>query len=274
MPTSLPSVAILGTGHMGGAILGGLQQPGVSVDQIFITTRSEASVAGYRGPGVQAKSLEKDPLANHWAVASADIIVVGVKPYQIVELLSDIAPHAKPTAVVVSVAAGVTIEQMEAVWPGSLVRCMPNTPSQVGRGVTGMALGSRVTPEHHTRVRALFETVGQVLEVPESEINALSAFSGSGPAYVYFLMEQFVNVAQAKGFSQAEAKLMVEETFHGALALLETTGDEPQALREAVTSPGGTTAAALAVFANAGLPELISQAVDAAVARATELAGD
>ena len=274
MPTSLPSVAILGTGHMGGAILGGLQQPGVSVDQIFITTRSEASIPSYGGTTVQAKSLEKDPLANHWAVASADIIVVGVKPYQIVELLSDIAPHAKPTAVVVSVAAGVTIEQMEAVWPGALVRTMPNTPSQVGRGVTGMAVGSRVTPEHHALVRALFETVGQVVEVPESNINALSAFSGSGPAYVYFLMEQFVNVAQAKGFSKDQATLMVEETFYGALALLETTGSEPQALREAVTSPGGTTAAALAVFGDANLPETISQAVDAAVARASELAGD
>jgi len=274
MPTSLPSVAILGTGHMGGAILGGLQQPGVSVEQIFITTRSEASGTAYRGTGVQAKSLEKDPLANHWAVASADIIVVGVKPYQVVELLSDIAPHAKPTAVVVSVAAGVTIEQMEAVWPGSLVRAMPNTPSQVGRGVTGMAVGSRVTPEHHAAVRALFETVGQVVEVRETDINALSAFSGSGPAYVYFLIEQFVNVAQAKGFSKEHATLLVEETFHGALALLESTGSEPQALREAVTSPGGTTAAALAVFGEANLAETISQAVDAAVARATELAGD
>lgn len=274
MPTSLPSVAILGTGHMGGAILGGLQQPGVSVEQIFITTRSEASVAAYRGTGVQAKSLEKDPLANHWAVASADIIVVGVKPYQVIELLSDIASHAKPTAVVVSVAAGVTLKQMEVVWPGSLVRTMPNTPSQVGRGVTGMALGTRVTPEHHALVRTLFETVGQVVEVPESNINALSAFSGSGPAYVYFLIEQFVNVAHAKGFSKEQAKLLVEETFHGALALLESTGSEPQALREAVTSPGGTTAAALAVFGDANLAETISQAVDAAVARAAELAGD
>lgn len=274
MPTSFPTVAILGTGHMGGAILGGLQQPGVNVDALRVTTRSEASAVSHNRGGVEARSLEADALANEWAVTGADVIVLGVKPYQILELLAEVVPSARPDAVVVSVAAGVTLGQLEALWPGSVIRTMPNTPSQVSRGVTGMAMGSRVPENHRGLVRSLFETVGSVVEVPESDINALSAFSGSGPAYVFFLLEAFVEQAVARGFTPAQAKLMVEETFHGALALLEHTGSEPQQLREAVTSPGGTTAAALAVFAEAGLPDLISRAVDAAVARAEELAGN
>lgn len=274
MPTSFPTVAILGTGHMGGAILGGLQQPGVSVAALRVTTRSEASAVAHRRGVVEARSLEEDALANGWAVTDADIIVLGVKPHHILELITEIAPFAPPDAVVVSVAAGVTLEQMEAVWPGSVIRTMPNTPSQVGRGVTGMAMGSRVQEDHRRLVQSLFETVGSVVEVPESQINALSAFSGSGPAYVFFLIEAFVGQAVNQGFTREQATLMVEETFHGALALLEQTGSEPQELREAVTSPGGTTAAALAVFVDADLPAVISRAVDAAVARAKELAGN
>jgi len=274
MPTSFPTVAILGAGHMGGAILGGLQQRGVQVDALRVTTRSEASAVVHRRGVVEVRSLEEDALANQWAVTDAEIIVLGVKPYQILELLTEIAPFARPDAVVVSVAAGVTLEQMEAVWPGAVIRTMPNTPVQVGRGVTGMAMGSRVTTEHHSVVRSLFETVGSVVEVPESNIDALSAFSGSGPAYVFFLIEAFVQLAIERGFSSDVAKVMVEETFHGALALLDQTGSEPQDLREAVTSPGGSTAAALAVFADADLPAVISRAVDAAAARAQELAGD
>lgn len=274
MPTSFPTVAILGTGHMGGAILGGLDQPGVTVAALRVTTRSEASAVTHNRAGVDARSLEKDPAANQWAVTGADIIVLGVKPHLIVDLLADIAPAVEPGAVVVSVAAGVTLAQLEALWPGSVIRSMPNTPAQVGRGVTGVAMGSRVTAEHRSMVRSLFETIGSVVEVPESDINALSAFSGSGPAYVFFLLEAFVDQAVARGFTPAHAKLMMEETFHGALALLEHTGSEPQELREAVTSPGGTTAAALAVFAEADIPAVISRAVDAAVARAQELAGN
>ena len=274
MTTSLSSVAILGTGHMGGAILGGLTQPGIQPAGVWVTTRTQASAVAHHHLVTEARSLEKDPSANQWAAAKADIIVLGVKPHQIIELVQEIAPHAKAGAVLVSVAAGITIAQMEAVWPGAVIRSMPNTPARVGRGVTGISLGSKVSSQQRDTVRAVFETVGEVLEVPESEINLLSAFSGSGPAYVFFLMEQFVKVALQKGFTQDTAKVMVEETFQGALALLDQTGGEPEELRAAVTSPGGTTQAALAVFGDAGLPELISEAVDAAVTRAKELAGD
>lgn len=274
MVTFLPHIALVGTGHMGGAILSGLCQPGVTTGGLVATTRSESSAALLRRDGVEVISLESDPQANVKAVQDADIIVLGVKPYAILELLGELASHAKPDAVVVSIAAGITVPSMEALWPGAVVRAMPNTPSQVGRGVTGMSTGSAVSSAQRESVRAMFQTVGAVIDVAEAQINALSALSGSGPAYVYLLIERFLEVATAHGFSDADAKVMVQGTFSGAMALLEQSGETPAALRAAVTSPGGTTEFALKVFAEADLTRVIHSAVAAAVARAEELAGD
>lgn len=274
MATFLPHIALVGTGHMGGAILSGLCQPAVTTGGLVATTRSESSAALLRRDGVEVISLESDPQANVRAVRDADIIVLGVKPYAILELLGELTSHAKPDAVVVSIAAGITVPSMEALWPGAVVRAMPNTPSQVGRGVTGMSTGSVVSSAQRESVRAMFQTVGAVIDVAEAQINALSALSGSGPAYVYLLIERFLEVATAHGFSDADAKVMVQGTFSGAMALLEQSGETPAALRAAVTSPGGTTESALKVFAEADLTRVIHSAVAAAVARAEELAGD
>jgi pyrroline-5-carboxylate reductase len=274
MVTSLPRIALLGTGNMGGAILSGLLQPGVTTAGIVATTFSETSAARVRERCAEAISLENNPHANIAAVKDADIIVLGVKPHAIIELLSVIAPHAKAGALVMSVAAGITLGAMEKVWPGALVRAMPNTPAQVGRGVTGIALGRTVTAEQRESVRALWATTGAVLEVDESQINALSALSGSGPAYVYFLIERFHEVALSYGFSDDDARSMVHGTFAGAMELLEYSRETPSNLRTAVTSPGGTTEAALRVFRDADLTAIIHQATDAAIARAREIAGD
>lgn len=274
MATLLPRISILGTGHMGGAILTGLIQPGVTTKGLVATTQSEASAVAVRSKGVEVRSLENDPRANSEAITKADIIVLGVKPHAILELLSEVAPHAQPHAVVVSVAAGITVSSMEALWPGAVVRAMPNTPAQVGMGVTGMALGSSVSAAQRTIVRSMFETVGSVIEVAEEDINALSALSGSGPAYVYFFIERFLEVAHAHGFSHADATLMIQGTFSGAMALLEKSGATPADLRTAVTSPGGTTEAALKVFGEADLTRIIHSATEAAIARARELSGN
>jgi len=274
MVTKLPRIAILGAGNMGGAILQGLIQPGVESVGIRVTTRSEASAIALRATGVTVESLERVPHANSSAVDEADIIVLAVKPVQIAGLLAEIAPGAKPGAIMVSVAAGITVSTMEALWPGAVVRSMPNTPAQVGLGVTGIARGSRVSDEELALVRAMCETFGTVIDVEESEINALSSISGSGPAYVYFLMERFIEVAKERGFSDEAASLMVEGTFRGAAELLARSGESPQKLREAVTSPAGTTAAALGVFGAADLAGIIRAATDAAIARAEEMAQD
>lgn len=272
MAHSLPQIAILGTGHMGGAILGGLQQTPDSWSGIRVTSASAATASSLAGPGVEARSLEEDAQANQWAIEGADIIVLGVKPHYLLGLLEEVAPHAPSSAVMVSIAAGITVSQMEAVWPGAVIRTMPNTPSQVRHGVTGLSVGSRVSPEQREAVMRVFETVGAVLPVEESSLNALSTFSGSGPAFVYFFIERFVEVAKEHGFSTEEATTMVQGTFAGAMELLESSGKTPEELREAVTSPGGTTQAALGVYEAADLSAIIRQASAAAIARAEEMA--
>ena len=272
MTLSLPRIAILGTGHMGGAILGGLIKTQDAFESIRVTCATAASAGALAERGVEVRSLEEDPLANQWALDEADIIILGVKPHYLLGLLHEVALDPPESAVMVSIAAGITVEQMEQLWPGALIRTMPNTPSQVGRGVTGLSAGSRVTDDQLQAVTRVFETVGSVLQVDESSLNALSTFSGSGPAFVYFFIERFMEVALEHGFTPEQATTMVQGTFAGAMELLEHSGKTPQELREAVTSPGGTTQAALEVYRAADLSAIIREASAAAIARAEEMA--
>ena len=170
-----------------------------------------------------------------------------------------------------SVAAGVTIATMEALVSQIVLRAMPNTPALVGRGVTGVSPGSRATPEDVGLVLTLFDTVGQVLEIPESKIDALSTISGSGPAYVFYLIEQLTKTAVALGFTWQEASIMVNGTFLGAAELLEASGEDPSELRRRVTSPKGTTERAIWELEKANLSAVFDRATAAALARAKEL---
>ncbi|MGY6497110.1 MAG: pyrroline-5-carboxylate reductase family protein, partial [Microcella sp.] len=156
--------------------------------------------------------------------------------------------------------------------PNPVVRAMPNTPSLVGRGVTGVSGGARSTAAHLALADDLFRLVGTVVELPESQIDALSTISGSGPAYVFLLIEEFTRAAQAMGFDEDVARLMAEQTFIGATALLEASGEDPEELRRRVTSPKGTTERAVAVLQEAELAAVFTRAAEAAHARARELA--
>jgi len=272
----LPSLAMLGTGSMNGAVLGGLLQPGVEVDgDVRVTTRSAASAAALGSrEGVAAASVEEDADANRRAVRGARIVVVGVKPHLVPDLLREVADDLEPGALVISVAAGVTVATFESLLPEhvAVVRSMPNTPSLVGRGVTGLAAGTRSTPDDLALARSVFATVGDVVEVPEDRIDALSTISGSGPAYVFLLIEELTRTAEAKGFSPEEARVLVQGTFRGAVELLAASDDEPAELRRRVTSPKGTTERAVEVLQAADLSGLFDRATDAALARARELA--
>jgi pyrroline-5-carboxylate reductase len=270
---TLPSIAILGTGSMGGAILSGLVKPDVSVEGgIRVTNRTAAKAAALSRAGVESFALEEKPDANVAAVSGARIVLIGVKPGMVPELLREIAPALAPDAIVVSVAAGVTIATMEALVPESVLRAMPNTPAVVGRGVTGLAAGSRSTAEDLALARALFETVGTVLEVPEEKIDALSTISGSGPAYVFYLIEELTRTAVGLGFTAEEAAVMVNGTFLGASELLASSNVDPAELRRRVTSPKGTTERAIAVLESGELKDLFDRATLAALERAKELA--
>lgn len=275
-PQVFPATALLGAGSMGQAVLAGLLRPDVRVEGgIRATTRSVERASTVPGhPDVTVGSTETDPRANLVAVTGARIVIVGVKPYMVTELLAEIAPSLAPDAIVVSLAAGVTLDVFEGALPASVaaVRAMPNTPSLVGRGVTGLARGARTSDEQFALVTALFELVGEVVAVPESEIDAVSSISGSGPAYFFYLVEQLTAAAVAKGFTPEQAATLVNGTFIGAATLLQQTGEQPAELRRRVTSPGGTTEQALRVLGEADLGGLFTRATDAAVARSRELA--
>ncbi|ERK70357.1 pyrroline-5-carboxylate reductase, partial [Leifsonia aquatica ATCC 14665] len=265
---TLPTIAMLGAGSMGRAILSGLLAPGVSVaGGVRVTNRSAARAAELADtPGVTAFATDDDPEANRRAVEGAEIVIVAVKPAMVPDLLREIADSLAPGAVVVSVAAGVTVATFESLLPDSVsvVRSMPNTPAVVGKAVTGISAGTRTEPEDLALVRALFETVGQVVEVPESQLDALSTISGSGPAYVFLLIEALTDAAVAKGFTPEQAAILVNGTFLGASTMLAASDDDPAELRRRVTSPKGTTERAIAVLADADLPALFARATDAA----------
>ncbi|MCU1482486.1 MAG: Pyrroline-5-carboxylate reductase [Subtercola sp.] len=273
---SLPAVAILGIGSMGRAILSGLLAPSVTVDgPIRVTNRT--AVSAERLPDderVQSLVTEDNAQANLDAARGADIVLVAVKPYMVPDLLDEIAPAMKPGAVVVSVAAGVTVATFEQHLPSevAVIRSMPNTPASVGRAVTGVSAGTRSTAAQLDVVKRLFSTVGEVLEVEESQLDALSTISGSGPAYVFLLIEMLTAAAVEKGFTADQAALLVNGTFIGATELLRQSHSTPEELRIQVTSPKGTTERALEVLQDAHLDDLFIDATDAALARARELA--
>lgn len=273
-PKTLPPVAILGAGSMGGAVLRGLVASGIA-PEVVVTNRTRAKASELTDlAGVTSFALEDRPDANAAAAASADIVLVGVKPAMVPDLLSEISPHLRPGAIVVSLAAGVTLATFAEILgaDAAAFRSMPNTPALVGRAVTGLAAGSSTTAEQAALVRELFETVGSVVEVPEAQIDALSTISGSGPAYVFLLIEELTKAAQGKGFDEAQSRLLAEQTFIGAASLLAASDVDPAELRRRVTSPKGTTERAIAVLQRADLASVFAEATDAALARAKELA--
>ncbi|GLJ80988.1 pyrroline-5-carboxylate reductase [Microbacterium imperiale] len=272
---ALPPIAILGAGSMGGAILSGLVASGAAAGGVTVTNRSVAKAAELADlAGVRSIALADSPSGNTDAAAAADIVLIGVKPAMVPDLLREIAPVLRPRTVVVSLAAGVTIDTFAGILGAQqpVIRSMPNTPAVVGKAVTGLAAGPAASADDMALVRALFETCGVVVEVPEEQIDALSTISGSGPAYVFLLIEQLTRAAVGHGFGETEARLMAEQTFIGAAALLDATGEDPAELRRRVTSPKGTTERAIAVLQDAHLDEVFSRATDAALARARELA--
>lgn len=275
-PTELPTIAILGSGSMGSAILSGLLQPGVTVTGgIRVTNRTRAKAQELaKLDGVSSLALEEQADANRVAVAGARVVLVAVKPAMVPDLLREIADALEPGTIVISVAAGVTVATFESLLPANVpvLRSMPNTPSVVGRGVTGLSAGTRSSDDDLAVGRAIFSTVGTVVEVPENQLDALSTISGSGPAYVFLLIEELTKTAIAKGFTPEQAAVLVHGTFRGASELLAQSEKTPEELRIQVTSPKGTTERAVAVLQQAHLSQLFDQATDAALERAKELA--
>lgn len=272
MAIHFPRIAILGAGSMGGALLDGLLQSGAGLDGIIVTNRTEVKAAPLRSPRIVSLSTEIEPDANRVAVRGAHLVLVAVKPAMVPDLLAELRDAFEPDALIISVAAGVTLASMEDLVPNVVFRSAPNTPSIVRRGVTGLVSSSRATSDDTAMVRALFETVGVVLEVPEEKINALSAISASGPAYVFFLIEQLTQTAQHLGFDKSQAELIVQQTFRAASELLASSGVRADELSQQVLTDTGSTERAVEVLKSGNLSSVFDRATASAIARAEEMA--
>lgn len=271
-------VAILGLGSMGRAIANGLRAPGAGRSVSLSVTNASAQSARQwdAHEDVNAFALETEPAANRLAVAGARVVIAAVKPWLMSDLLAEIRDDLEPGTIVVSVAAGIPTATLERALPDhvAVLRAMPNTPALIGRGVTGVCAGSRASADNVQLVRELFTAIGEVVVVDESQMDALGALSGSGPAYVFYFAEQLLHTAHNLGFSDEDARTLVLGTLEGSAQLLAESGESPEALRRQVTSPNGTTEQAIAAFDRGELGDLVREAVAAAMRRSQEIADE
>ncbi|MGD2042051.1 MAG: pyrroline-5-carboxylate reductase, partial [Acidimicrobiia bacterium] len=208
------------------------------------------------------------------AIKGRDVVVVAVKPRDVPHVLKTLAGEVSESQIVVSLAAGVTTQAYEAqLGPVPILRAMPNTPALVREGVTGLAPGTHAGVDHIDVAREILGAVGSVRIMEESLMDAVTAVSGTGPAYVFLLAEALTEAAMREGLPRDVAENFVHQTIRGAGHLLTETGKSPARLRHEVTSPGGTTAAAVHVLEEKGFRALVEDAVRAAAIRAQELGG-
>lgn len=267
-------IAMLGLGNMNGAILAGLMAAGTDPASVCATVHSEDSArAGEERYGVAVHSTEGNPEANRNAASGADVVVLGVKPKYILTLCREISGALAPETVVVSVAAGITTGAMASHLPEGqpVVRTMPNTPLTVGMGTVGLAGGRGVTEEQLQAAARLFEGSGTVHRVAEEQIDAVAAVSGSGPAYAFLLAELMAAGGVELGLDEALATDLARSTVAGAGRMLADPDVDPAALRRAVTSPNGTTEAAVDSFLDAGLARVIAEGMRASARRSREI---
>lgn len=270
------SLSFLGAGSMNGAILRGIIASGHDPKFITATLRSDNRSAELRELGINVLVSEQDPEANEKATASADIIFLGVKPVGITDLCEQISGALTPQKVVVSVAAAITLGSMQDHLPADqpVIRSMPNTPLMVGAGVVGLSPAASVSDEQTKLVSELLSGSGDVHVIDESQQNALSAISGSGPAYAFYLAEAMANAGMEMGLEEQLAIDLARATVAGAGKMLSDPTANPGALRKAVTSPKGTTEQAIATFDAQGIPKIIAAGTQAAAARAAQLSDE
>lgn len=265
-------VGLVGAGSMAEALIRGVRTAGQPQRPIAVCNRGNA-----------ARLTE---LAERWQVtpcagipevaAGSDIVVLAVKPRDAGEAMAVLGPCLQPGQTLVSVAAGVPLAWLESqVAPGvAVVRAMPNTSCRVGAGATALAAGTAAGPQALADATSLFAAVGTVKVVPEAELDAVTGLSGTGPAYVYLLLEAMIDAGVQAGLDRAVAHDLAVQTIVGAAKMVLETGEPPAVLRQQVTSPGGTTQAAMAVLTERGFVPAVHAAVLRATARAQEMGAE
>ncbi len=264
-------LAILGAGNMAEAIVRGvLSAKRMSARQIIV-----ADVAPARRELFDRELRVKATENNQEAVGDARTVLLSVKPQQMQDLLGGVGSALRGDALIISIAAGISTEFIQSTLGSAhkrrIVRAMPNTPMLVGEGMVAIAAGEHATADDLATTRNLFDAAASVIEVEEDKIDAVTAVSGSGPAYFFFLVEQMIRAGNELGLTAEQAKTLALKTALGAAKMLMTSTDSPQELRRKVTSPGGTTAAAIGHMESNDLGKIIVQAMKAAQRRSKEL---
>lgn len=264
-------VAVLGGGVMGSALLAAVLRAGVPASDVVVAEKAPeraAELAAQHSVTTTADLTE--------AVRGARTVLLALKPQDVAAALAAMTPVLGAGTLVVSVAAGLPLAFYEERLPAGtpVVRVMPNTPAVVGKGASGLAGGSAAGPEHVARARELLAATGLVVEVAERHLDAVTAISGSGPAYVFYLVDALAEAGVLLGLPRAQALELAVATFEGSSALLAQSGDHPVVLRERVSSPGGTTVAALRQLDAHGVRAAMLAAAEAARDRSRELAAE
>lgn len=255
---------------MASAIARGVVRAGVaSAEQIFASDANEQALSELEAaaPGVQTTSV------NTMVAEKADLLLLAVKPQVMPVVLADIRSAVRPQTLLVSVAAGVTLEQLAKPFKRGtrVVRVMPNTPCLIGKGASAYSLGDNATKEDGLLVESLLASVGEAYAVPEYQLDAVTGLSGSGPAYVYTVIEALADAGVRSGLPRPVAAQLAARTVAGAAEMVLSTGKHPAVLRDEVVSPGGTTAAGLAALERCGVRHALAEAVTAATERSREL---
>lgn len=261
-------LAVLGAGVMGTAILRALLDAGA-----YAARDVRASTLDPDSRRYLADDLGVAVVDNRTAVSGAEVVLVSVKPDAVVPLLREVRDDLPDGTLIISVAAGVTLDTLETELPEgtAVVRVMPNTPALIREGMLAMSAGKECRRRHVERAQELLAHCGSVLTVPEKQQDAVTGLSGSGPAYLFAFADALIEAGVVQGLPRPVATELAVQTLYGAAALLRRDGEHPAILRERVTSPGGTTAAGLRVLDAAGLRAAVVDAVEAATRRSREL---
>ncbi len=265
------TLAVLGAGMMGGALARGLvgcEAMAPASIRLFDTHGAKAAaLAASLGDGARAAASAEE------AVAGADIVLLAVKPPMVAGVLTELSPALRPGQLVLSIAAGIRLATMEGLLPDGtpVIRTMPNTPCLVGHGATAISQGRHATDAHLSLVQSLFAAVGVSVVVPERLLDAVTGLSGSGPAYVYLIIEALADGGVKEGLTRDTARLLAAQTVSGAAQMVLSSDEHPAQLKDNVTTPGGTTIAALHVLERAGIRTALIDAVEASARRSREL---
>jgi pyrroline-5-carboxylate reductase len=265
-------IGFIGAGAMAGALLSGLLKAGlVNARQMFASDINQEQLER------QASKLGINCCKhNQELVSKVDIVVLAVKPQGISMVLGEISNQAKPDQLFISIAAGVTLESLEKNLPALIpvIRVMPNTPSLVGEGAAAIALGAAANQLHNELAIAIFGAVGKVVTVKENLLDAVTGLSGSGPAYVYIMLEALSDAGVRVGLPREVAATLAAQTLLGAAKMVLETGEHPGKLKDMVTTPGGTTIAGLQALEEGALRATLIKAVLAATNRSREMSSE